>query len=53
MPMMNFVLRFVLFCLGLIFAAGLAVAVLLLAAMWGLRYGWARLTGQPVSPGVK
>jgi len=52
MPMMNFVLRFVLFCLGLIFAAGLAVAVLLLAAMWGLRYGWARLTGQPVSPWV-
>lgn len=50
MPMMNFILRFVLFCLGLVFAASLAVAVLLLAAVWGLRYGWARLTGQPVTP---
>ena len=50
MPMMNFILRFVLFCLGLVFAASLAVAVLLLAAVWGLRYGWARLTGKPVAP---
>ena len=52
MPMMNFILRFVLFCLGLVFAASLAVAVLLLAAVWGVRYGWARLTGQPVAPWV-
>ena len=52
MPMMNFILRFVLFCLGLVFAASLAVAVLLLAAVWGLRYGWARLTGQPITPWV-
>lgn len=52
MPMMNFILRFILFCLGLVFAASLAIAVLLLAAVWGLRYGWARLTGQPVSPWV-
>ena len=52
MPMMNFILRFILFCLGLVFAASLAVAVLLLAAVWGLRYGWARLTGKPVTPWV-
>lgn len=52
MPMMNFILRFILFCLGLVFAASLAVAVLLLAAVWGLRYGWARLTGRPVAPWV-
>ena len=52
MPMMNFILRFILFCLGLVFAASLAVAVLLLAAVWGLRYGWARLTGRPVTPWV-
>ncbi|OUL99959.1 hypothetical protein [Variovorax sp. JS1663] len=50
--MMNFLLRVVLFLLGLVFAASLAVAVLVLAAVWGLRYGWARLTGQPVRPWV-
>ena len=50
--MLNFFLRLILFFLGLIFAASLAVAVLLLALVWGLRYGWARLTGQPVKPWV-
>ncbi|MBT2322458.1 hypothetical protein J7E62_08890 [Variovorax paradoxus] len=50
--MLNFLLRLVLFLVGLVFAASLAVAVLLLAAAWGLRYGWARLTGQPVRPWV-
>ncbi|CAN7530190.1 MULTISPECIES: hypothetical protein [unclassified Variovorax] len=50
--MLNLLLRLVLFFLGLLFAASLAVAVLLLAAVWGLRYGWARLTGQPVQPWV-
>ena len=50
--MINFLLRLVLFLVGLVFAASLAVAVLLLAAVWGLRYGWARLTGQPVRPWV-
>ncbi|VTU33875.1 hypothetical protein H6CHR_04090 [Variovorax sp. PBL-H6] len=50
--MRNFLLRFVLFLLGLVFAASLAAAVMLLAAVWGLRYGWARLTGQPVRPWV-
>lgn len=50
--MMNFILRFVLFLLGLVFAASLAVAVLLLAVAWGLRYGWARLTGRPITPWV-
>lgn len=50
--MLNFFLRIVLFFLGLIFAASLTVAVLLLAMVWGLRYGWARLTGQPVKPWV-
>ena len=46
--MLNFLVRLVLFLLGLVFAASLAVAVLLLAMVWGLRYGWARLTGKPV-----
>jgi hypothetical protein len=50
--MTNFLLRVLLFLVGLVFAASLAVAVLLLAVAWGLRYGWARLTGQPVKPWV-
>ena len=50
--MLNFFIRLVFFMLGLVFAASLAVAVLLLAAVWGLRYGWARLTGKPVQPWV-
>jgi hypothetical protein len=50
--MMNFILRVVLFMIGLVFAASLALAVLLLAAVWGVRYGWARLTGRPVTPWV-
>ncbi len=49
---MNFLFRLGLFVIGLVFAASLAVAVMLLAAAWGLRYGWARLTGQPVRPWV-
>lgn len=52
MLMMNLVFRLVLLVMGLVFAASLAVAVLLLAVVWGLRYGWARLTGQPVNPWV-
>ncbi len=48
--MMNFIFRVVLLLIGLVFAASLAMAALLLAAVWGLRYGWARLTGQPVAP---
>ena len=50
MPMMNFFIRVVLFLLGLIVATGLLFLVAVLAAVWGLRYGWARLTGKPVSP---
>jgi len=50
--MTNFLLRLVLFLIGLVFAASLAVAVVLLALVWGVRYGLARLTGQPVRPWV-
>ncbi|MGR4867251.1 hypothetical protein ACIPRI_00115 [Variovorax sp. LARHSF232] len=50
--MFNFLLRVILFMLGLVFAASLAVAVLLLGALWALRYGWARLSGKPVTPWV-
>ncbi|NVM91006.1 putative anti-sigma-YlaC factor YlaD [Variovorax sp. SG517] len=47
---MNFVIRVILLLLGLVFAASLAVAVMLLAAVWGVRYAWGRLTGKPVTP---
>ena len=50
--MFNFLLRVVLFLMGLVFAASIAFAVMLLAGLWGLRYGWAKLTGQPVNPWV-
>ena len=50
--MFTFMLRIVLFLMGLVVAASLAVAVMLLAAVWGLRYGWAKLTGKPVNPWV-
>ena len=50
--MLNFLLRIIFFIVGLVFAASLAVAVLILATAWGLRYGWARLTGKPVDPWV-
>ena len=49
---MNFILRVILLLLGLVFAASLAVAVMLLAAVWGVRYAWGRLTGKPVTPWV-
>jgi len=48
--MMNFIFRVILLLLGLVFAASLAVVVTLLAAVWGARYAWARITGQPVTP---
>lgn len=50
MPMLNFLFRAVLVLFGLLFAASLAVAALLLLAVWMVRLGWARLTGKPVTP---
>ncbi len=47
--MMNFIFRVILLLLGLVFAASLAVAVMLLAALQGVRYAWVRLTGKPVT----
>ena len=48
--MMNFIFRVILLLLGLVFAASLAAAVTLLAAVWGVRYAWGRITGKPVTP---
>ncbi len=50
--MLNFLFRIVLFLMGLVLAASIAVAVLVLACVWVLRYVWGRLTGQPVTPWV-
>lgn len=47
-----FVLRVMAFAAGLVFAASVLVALLLLAFFWLLRAGWARLTGRPVVPWV-
>lgn len=47
---MNFVLRLFLVTAGLLFAASLAIAFVLLLALWSVRAGWARLTGRPVMP---
>jgi len=49
---MNFILRVILLLLGLVFAASLTVAVMLLAVVWGVRYAWGRLTGKSVTPWV-
>ena len=50
--MLHLLLRVALFFISLLFAASLAVAVLLLVARWMARAGWARLTGRPVTPWV-
>jgi hypothetical protein len=47
---MTFLLRIVLLAAGLVFAASLAVAAVLMLAVWGVRAAWAKLTGRPVSP---
>ena len=44
--------RLVLLAAGLVVAASLLVVMALVAAAWGLRYAWARLTGRPVMPFV-
>lgn len=50
--LIRFSLRIVLVVFALVFAASLLVVVMLLAAAWGLRAAWARLTGRPVAPWV-
>ena len=47
---LSFVFRLFLVAAGVLFAASLAVAFTVMAAMWGVRSIWARLTGRPVMP---
>jgi len=48
--LLSFVLRVVLFLAGLVFAASLAVAFVLLLALWLARSAWAQLTGRRAEP---
>ncbi|WP_157900069.1 hypothetical protein [Rhodoferax koreensis] len=50
--MIRLLLRLLLVGFALVFAASLLVVVMLLAAVWGLRAAWARITGRPVTPWV-
>lgn len=47
---MTFLLRLFLLLAGLLFAASLAVAAVLMLGLWGVRAVWAKLTGKPVLP---
>ncbi|MGY8904511.1 MAG: hypothetical protein ACKVIH_08195 [Burkholderiales bacterium] len=49
---LSFLLRLLLLLTGLVVAASIALAALLLLVFWGLRVLWAKLSGQPVTPFV-
>ena len=49
---MGWVVWGVLALMGLVFALSLLAAALILACIWAIRAGWARLTGRPVTPWV-
>ena len=44
--------RVVLLMVGMVFFLSLMAAAVILAAMWGLRALWAKVTGQPVAPWI-
>ena len=48
--LLSFLLRLFLVAAGLLFAASLAVAFVLMLGVWSVRAGWAKLTGRPVAP---
>ena len=47
---MTFVSRLFLLAAGLVFAASLGLAAMLMLALWGVRAAWAKLTGKPAMP---
>jgi len=47
---MTLVFRFFLLAAGLLFAASLGLAAMLMLALWGIRAAWASLTGKPGMP---
>ena len=48
--LLSLLLRLFLLATGLLFAGSLAVAFTFLLGLWGIRWAWAKLTGQPVLP---
>ncbi|GAA4428512.1 hypothetical protein [Acidovorax lacteus] len=48
----RWLLRMALLLMGAVFFVSLLAAAAVLAVVWGLRLGWARLTGRPVAPFV-
>jgi polyferredoxin len=47
---MTFISRLFLLAAGLLFAAGLGLAAVVMLALLGVRAAWARLTGKPAMP---
>jgi hypothetical protein len=47
---LSLLLRLFLLAGGLLFAASLALAFVLMIGVWGLRSAWAKLTGRPTMP---
>lgn len=47
---LTFLLRLFLVTAGLLFAASLAVAFVLMLGVWSVRAAWAKLTGRPIAP---
>ena len=48
----RFIMRLLLLAAGLVLAASVAVALVLLLAVWTARAAWSKLTGRPVTPFV-
>lgn len=48
----RWIVRIVLLMVGMVFFLSLLTVACVLAAVWGLRALWAKLTGQPVTPWV-
>ena len=47
---LSFLIRLILLAAGLLFAASLALAFMLMLSVWMARAAWAKLTGRPVRP---
>lgn len=50
--LLRWTVRLVVIAMGVVLFLSLLAAVALLALAWALRAGWAKLTGQPVTPWV-
>jgi hypothetical protein len=48
--LLSFLIRLILVAAGLLFAASLAVAFMLMLSVWVARAAWAKLAGRPVMP---